>query len=161
MLRAKGFTLIELVVAIVVLGLLAVVVAPRFLNVQDDARSSVIAGYAASFTTALETIAAKHKIEGEPDFIEVEGTVIMFARIDPNTIPRTHEKYSYPYPNTSIGCVELWNAGVQGTSAVLTSPSEGELLVEWDSNTTTCSFTDTDLGTLSYKSGAGEVLVSY
>ncbi len=32
-----GFTLLELIIAIVILGILAVVAAPRFLNLQDDA----------------------------------------------------------------------------------------------------------------------------
>ncbi|EEZ85589.1 conserved hypothetical protein [Vibrio harveyi 1DA3] len=42
--KAKGFTLIELVIVIVILGILSVTAAPRFLNLQDDARNSAISG---------------------------------------------------------------------------------------------------------------------
>ncbi|WP_431786370.1 type II secretion system protein [Vibrio harveyi] len=42
--RQGGFTLIELVVVIVILGILAVTAAPRFLNLQDDARASSLRG---------------------------------------------------------------------------------------------------------------------
>lgn len=42
--RQGGFTLIELVVVIVILGILAVTAAPRFLNLQDDARESALQG---------------------------------------------------------------------------------------------------------------------
>ena len=42
--RQGGFTLIELVVVIVILGILAVTAAPRFLNLQDDARDSALEG---------------------------------------------------------------------------------------------------------------------
>ncbi|ELB7608422.1 type II secretion system protein [Vibrio parahaemolyticus] len=42
--RQGGFTLIELVVVIVILGILAVTAAPRFLNLQDDARKSALQG---------------------------------------------------------------------------------------------------------------------
>ena len=41
--NSKGFTLLELIIAIVILGILAVFVAPRFLNLQDDAREAKIA----------------------------------------------------------------------------------------------------------------------
>ena len=38
--RSAGFTLIELVIVIVILGILAVTAAPKFLNLQSDARAS-------------------------------------------------------------------------------------------------------------------------
>lgn len=42
--KQGGFTLIELVVVIVILGILAVTAAPRFLNLQGDARKASLQG---------------------------------------------------------------------------------------------------------------------
>ncbi len=36
--KQAGFTLIELVVIIIILGILAVIAAPQFINLQSDAR---------------------------------------------------------------------------------------------------------------------------
>ncbi len=42
--RQQGFTLIELVVVIVILGILAVTAAPKFMNLQGDARNASLQG---------------------------------------------------------------------------------------------------------------------
>lgn len=42
--RQGGFTLIEMIVVIVILGILAVAAAPKFLNFQDDARNAALQG---------------------------------------------------------------------------------------------------------------------
>ncbi|HHX8435770.1 type II secretion system protein [Vibrio diabolicus] len=62
--RQGGFTLIELVVVIVILGILAVTAAPRFLNLQDDARNATLEGLKGSLQGAAGIVYGKSAIAG-------------------------------------------------------------------------------------------------
>ncbi|PSW40896.1 MSHA biogenesis protein MshA [Photobacterium phosphoreum] len=62
--RQNGFTLIELVVVIVILGILAVTAAPKFLNLQDDARASSLQGLKGAIDSAAGIVYGKAAIAG-------------------------------------------------------------------------------------------------
>jgi MSHA pilin protein MshA len=62
--RRNGFTLIELVVVIVLLGILAVTAAPRFLNLQTDARNAALEGLKGSIEAGLGIGYGKMTIAG-------------------------------------------------------------------------------------------------
>lgn len=64
MIRGKGFTLIELIVVIVILAVLAVVAAPRFLDLNSDARESMLKGAAAELQQAINFAHQRWVVEG-------------------------------------------------------------------------------------------------
>lgn len=64
--QQKGFTLIELIIVIVVLGILAVTAAPRFFDFSKDARISALAGVKAALQGAAQIEYAKNAVQGNP-----------------------------------------------------------------------------------------------
>lgn len=61
----QGFTLIELVIVIVILGILAAVVLPKFVDLGSDARKAVMQGVEGSMRSANAIIYAKAATSGQ------------------------------------------------------------------------------------------------
>ncbi|WP_274139562.1 type II secretion system protein [Enterovibrio qingdaonensis] len=60
--RQKGFTLLELIVVIVILGILAVVASPKFLNFRDDADEAVMLSMKGAIASADKLVSMKIKM---------------------------------------------------------------------------------------------------
>lgn len=80
--KQQGFTLIELVVVIVILGILAVTAAPKFMNLQNDARNASLQGLKGSIQGAAGIVygkAAINGVESSDTATDVDGIKTIFG----------------------------------------------------------------------------------
>ena len=63
--KSSGFTLIELVVVIVILGILAATAAPKFMDLQKDARISALNGLMGAMKSANSMVYSKAILAGQ------------------------------------------------------------------------------------------------
>lgn len=88
--RNAGFTLIELVIVIVILGILAVTAAPKFISMQSEARSSVVKALSGSVRSVTDMVHAKAIVAGRDQL--AASTV---------SIDGSNRAIVYGYPNAA------------------------------------------------------------
>ncbi|WP_330147581.1 type II secretion system protein [Shewanella oncorhynchi] len=101
--KQTGFSLIELVIVIVILGLLAATAIPRFLNVTDDAEDASVDGVAGGLSTAVSFVRSQWEVDGRQN-----SSVIL----DGNTV-NVDTRFGYPTGTSVTSATAMTNASCQ------------------------------------------------
>lgn len=109
--KQNGFSLIELVIVIVILGLLAATAIPRFLNVTDDAQDASVDGVAGGLSTAVSFVRSQWEVDGRQNTtVMLDGTSVS---LDPRFGYPTGTSVTDVTTMTDASCQEVFNTILQ------------------------------------------------
>lgn len=125
--RNPGFTLVELVIVVMILGILVAIVVPRFVNVSEVATDNSLRGSLAAIREAIELyVAQEGQLPGTPDNTEAKfkADLTSYLRVG--------------FPKCSVGPAQ--NDEVRITTSVGVIAGEAEPTKGWHYSTATGQF---------------------
>jgi len=168
--NSKGFTLIELVVVIVILGILAAVALPRFMDASRDAHRSALEGAAGGLASAVTLVRSQQEVNrsggvqgcgGSNCFINVRGfgagTVDVNANFWPAGTGLTGNPPAVATPSVT-DCQDLWVALLQGSAPTVTGANSDYVVTAAPANSCTYTYQrDNADDTIVYNTSTGVV----
>lgn len=160
----NGFTLIELVVVIVILGILSVTALPKFINLQSDAHASVVSGTGGALKSGI-TLAHTKWIaggyNGPVDNLDLSGSGVVL--MDMNTSGWPAQSWfpfeTNPQLNNTADCISVWQALLDTSSPTVATNTSADYQVTYSANSCTYHYLTEPGYSIFYDSNNGDVII--
>ena len=163
--RSNGFTLVELVVVIVILGILSATALPKFINLSEDAEESVFLSTGAAFKAGVEQVHIAWLVRGNgqavQDFITISDP-LAGGDLSVNSAGYPADTRGVSLTLNSLNdCLDVWRAVLDSTDADVQGDDTNDIQAEYNgSNNCTYTYTSNTSLTVNYDSRNGEVIIN-